>query len=76
MLQVFKHRNIGEFISEIKISKVIFSCLILIVAIFAGICCQINQTEQNANYVKKYLSSKKGYYSNLVTNTRRQIIEK
>ena len=76
MLQVFKLQDIEKFISEIKISKVIFSCLILIVAIFAGICCQINQTEQNANYVKQYLSSKKGYYPNLVTTTRRHILEK
>lgn len=76
MLQVFKLQDIEKFISEIKISKVIFSCLILIVAIFAGICCQINQTEQNANYVKQYLSSKKSYYPNLVTTTRRHILEK
>ena len=76
MLQVFKLQNIEGFISEIKISKLIFSSFILIAAIFAGVCCQINQTEQNANYVKKYLASKKGYYSNLVTNTRRQVTEK
>ena len=76
MLQVFKLQNIEEFISEIKISKLIFSSFILIAAIFAGVCCQINQTEQNANYVKKYLASKKGYYSNLVTSTRRQVTEK
>ena len=76
MLQVFKFQNIEEFISEIKISKLIFSSLILIAAIFAGVCCQINQTEQNASYVKKYLAGKKGYYANLVTSTRRRVTEK
>ena len=76
MLQVFKLQNIEEFISEIKISKLIFSSLILIAAIFAGVCCQINQTEQNASYVKKYLVGKKGYYANLVTSTRRRVTEK
>ena len=76
MLQVFKLQNIEEFISEIKISKLIFSSLILIAAIFAGVCCQINQTEQNASYVKKYLVRKKGYYANLVTSTRRRVTEK
>ena len=76
MLQVFKLQNIEEFISEIKISKLIFSSLILIAAIFAGVCCQINQTEQNASYVKEYLVGKKGYYANLVTSTRRRVTEK
>lgn len=76
MLQVFKLQNIEEFISKIKISKLIFSSLILIAAIFAGVCCQINQTEQNASYVKKYLAGKKGYYANLVTSTRRRVTEK
>ena len=76
MLQAFKSKNFEEIISNIKISKVVFSCLLIISSIFAGICCQINQTEQNATYVKKYLANKKGYYSNLVSYTRRQIVEK
>ena len=76
MLQSFKMKNFNEVVSEIKISKVVFTCVMLIVAIFAGICCQINQTEQNATYVKKYLANKKGYYSNLVSNMRRVVTEK
>ena len=76
MLQFLKTKNFDEVVSEIKISKVVFTCIMLIMAIFAGISCQINQTEQNAAYVKKYLASKKGYYSNLVSNMRRAATEK
>ena len=76
MLQFLKTKNFDEVISDIKISKVVFTCIMLIMAIFAGISCQINQTEQNAAYVKKYLASKKGYYSNLVSNMRRAATEK
>jgi hypothetical protein len=76
MLQFLKTKNFDEVVSEIKISKVVFTCIMLIMAIFAGISCQINQTEQNAAYVKKYLASKKGYYSNLVSNMRRTATEK
>mgnify|MGYP000881831445 CR=1 FL=1 len=76
MLQFLKTKNFDEVVSEIKISKVVFTCTMLIIAIFAGISCQINQTEQNAAYVKKYLASKKGYYSNLVSNMRRAATEK
>lgn len=76
MLQFLKTKNFDEVVSDIKISKVVFTCIMLIMAIFAGISCQINQTEQNAAYVKKYLASKKGYYSNLVSNMRRAATEK
>ena len=76
MLQFLKTKNFDEVVSDIKISKVVFTCFMLIMAIFAGISCQINQTEQNAAYVKKYLASKKGYYSNLVSNMRRAATEK
>ena len=76
MLQFLKTKNFDEVVSEIKISKVVFTCIMLIMAIFAGISCQINHTEQNAAYVKKYLASKKGYYSNLVSNMRRAATEK
>ena len=76
MLQFLKAKNFDEVVSDIKISKVVFTCIMLIMAIFAGISCQINQTEQNAAYVKKYLASKKGYYSNLVSNMRRAATEK
>lgn len=76
MLQFLKTKNFDEVVSDIKISKVVFTCIMLIMAIFAGISCQINQTEQNAAYVKKYLASKKGYYSNLVSNMRRTATEK
>lgn len=76
MLQFLKTKNFNEVVSDIKISKVVFTCIMLIMAIFAGISCQINQTEQNATYVKKYLASKKGYYSNLVSNMRRAATEK
>lgn len=76
MLQFLKTKNFDEVISDIKISKVVFTCIMLVMAIFAGISCQINQTEQNAAYVKKYLASKKGYYSNLVSNMRRAATEK
>lgn len=76
MLQFLKTKNFDEVVSDIKISKVVFTCIMLIMAIFAGISCQINQTEQNAAYVKKYLVSKKGYYSNLVSNMRRAATEK
>lgn len=76
MLQFLKTKNFDEVVSDIKISKVVFTCIMLIMAIFAGISCQINQTEQNAAYVKKYLASKKGYYSNLVSNMRRDATEK
>ena len=76
MLQFLKTKNFNEVVSDIKISKVVFTCIMLIMAIFAGISCQINQTEQNAAYVKKYLASKKGYYSNLVSNMRRAATEK
>lgn len=76
MLQFLKTKNFDEVVSDIKISKVVFTCIMLIMAIFAGISCQINQTEQNAAYVKKYLASKKGYYSNLVSNMRRSATEK
>lgn len=76
MLQFLKTKNFDEVVSEIKISKVVFTCIMLVMAIFAGISCQINQTEQNAAYVKKYLASKKGYYSNLVSNMRRAATEK
>lgn len=76
MLQFLKTKNFDEVVSDIKISKVVFTCIMLIMAIFAGISCQINQTEQNAAYVKKYLASKKGYYSNLVSNMRRATTEK
>ena len=76
MLQFLKTKNFDEVVSDIKISKVVFTCIMLIIAIFAGISCQINQTEQNAAYVKKYLASKKGYYSNLVSNMRRAATEK
>lgn len=76
MLQFLKTKNFDEVISDIEISKVVFTCIMLIMAIFAGISCQINQTEQNAAYVKKYLASKKGYYSNLVSNMRRAATEK
>lgn len=76
MLQFLKTKNFDEVVSGIKISKVVFTCIMLIMAIFAGISCQINQTEQNAAYVKKYLASKKGYYSNLVSNMRRAATEK
>ena len=57
MLQFLKTKNFDEVVSDIKISKVVFTCIMLIMAIFAGISCQINQTEQNAAYVKKYLAS-------------------
>ncbi len=76
MLQFLKTKNFDEVVSDIKISKVVFTCIMLIMAILAGISCQINQTEQNAAYVKKYLASKKGYYSNLVSNMRRAATEK
>ena len=76
MLQFLKTKNFDEVVSDIKISKVVFTCIMLVMAIFAGISCQINQTEQNAAYVKKYLASKKGYYSNLVSNMRRAATEK
>ena len=76
MLQFLKTKNFDGVISDIKISKVVFTCIMLVMAIFAGISCQINQTEQNAAYVKKYLASKKGYYSNLVSNMRRAATEK
>lgn len=76
MLQFLKTKNFDEVVSDVKISKVVFTCIMLIMAIFAGISCQINQTEQNAAYVKKYLASKKGYYSNLVSNMRRAATEK
>ena len=76
MLQFLKTKNFDEVVSDIKISKVVFTCIMLVMAIFAGISCQINQTEQNATYVKKYLASKKGYYSNLVSNMRRAATEK
>jgi len=76
MLQFLKTKNFDEVVSDIKISKVVFTCIMLVMAIFAGISCQINQTEQNAAYVKKYLASKKGYYSNLVSNIRRAATEK
>jgi len=76
MLQFLKTKNFDDVVSDIKISKVVFTCIMLIMAIFAGISCQINQTEQNAAYVKKYLASKKGYYSNLVSNMRRAATEK
>ena len=76
MLQFLKTKNFDEVVSDIKFSKVVFTCIMLIMAIFAGISCQINQTEQNAAYVKKYLASKKGYYSNLVSNMRRAATEK
>lgn len=76
MLQFLKTKSFDEVVSDIKISKVVFTCIMLIMAIFAGISCQINQTEQNAAYVKKYLASKKGYYSNLVSNMRRAATEK
>ncbi len=76
MLQFLKTKNFDEVVSDIKISKVVFTCIMLIMAIFAGISCQINQTEQNAAYVKKYLAGKKGYYSNLVSNMRRAATEK
>lgn len=76
MLQFLKTKNFDEVVSDIKISKVVFTCIMLIMAVFAGISCQINQTEQNAAYVKKYLASKKGYYSNLVSNMRRAATEK
>ena len=76
MLQFLKTKNFDEVVSDIKISKVVFTCIMLIMAIFAGISCQINQTEQNAAYVKKYLANKKGYYSNLVSNMRRAATEK
>lgn len=76
MLQFLKTKNFDEVVSDIKISKVVFTGIMLIMAIFAGISCQINQTEQNAAYVKKYLASKKGYYSNLVSNMRRAATEK
>ena len=76
MLQFLKTKNFDEVVSDIKISKVVFTCIMLIMAIFAGISCQINQTEQNAAYVKKYLASKKSYYSNLVSNMRRAATEK
>lgn len=76
MLQFLKTKNFDKVVSDIKISKVVFTCIMLIMAIFAGISCQINQTEQNAAYVKKYLASKKGYYSNLVSNMRRAATEK
>lgn len=76
MLQLNKFKSFEEYISELKLSKIVFSCLLIIASIFAGICCQINQTEQNSTYVKQYLSNKKGYYSNLVSLTRRQITEK
>jgi len=76
MLQFLKTKNFDEVVSDIKISKVVFTCIMLIMAIFAGISCQINQTEQNAAYVKKYLASKKGYYSNLGSNMRRAATEK
>ena len=76
MLQFLKTKNFDEVVSDIKIFKVVFTCIMLIMAIFAGISCQINQTEQNATYVKKYLASKKGYYSNLVSNMRRAATEK
>lgn len=76
MLQSFKNKSFKERISEIKLSKAIFSCLLVIASIFAGICCQINQTEQNATYIKEYLANKNGYYQNLVSKTRTKVLEK
>ena len=76
MLKGLKDKDFEEHIWEIKLPKLIFSCLLIIIAIFAGICCQINQTEQNVSYIKKYLAEKKGYYASLVSVTRRQVMEK